>query len=66
MKDRKAIVDDYPSCMECGACSLNCPARAITLTKGTGCLYAIIKEDILKISRKNKGCGCGCGILKGE
>ncbi|WP_366924661.1 4Fe-4S binding protein [Metallumcola ferriviriculae] len=42
-------------CIECGACQLNCQQGAIFVTKGTGCLVSIIKEDILKI--KEKGCG---------
>jgi hypothetical protein len=28
--------------MECGACSLNCPAAAITVSAGVGCAAAII------------------------
>lgn len=59
MVDKKAELKHYPSCMECGACRLNCEYNAITLTKGTGCLGAIIKEDILKIRPKGTGCGCG-------
>lgn len=54
----KAQLTDYTSCMECAACRLNCEFDAITVTKGTGCLVAIIKEDILKIRSKNTGCGC--------
>jgi len=60
MIDKKAYMMDYESCMECGACRLNCELNAIMLTKGTGCLAAIIKEDILKIAPKNTGCGCSC------
>ena len=48
-------------CIECGACRLNCPHDAITVTKGTGCLVAIIREDILKIDRPGCGCDSGCG-----
>jgi MinD superfamily P-loop ATPase len=59
IRDRKAEIIDYKSCLECGACELNCEFEAITVTKGTGCLVAIIKEDILKIVPKNTGCGCG-------
>lgn len=61
MVDRKAVLTDYDSCLECGACSLNCDFDAIELTKGTGCLVAIVKEDILKIVPKNTGCGCDNG-----
>ena len=61
IKAKKAELTDYKSCLECGACSLNCEFDAIEVTKGTGCLIAIIKEDILKITPKNSGCGCGEG-----
>lgn len=56
--ENKAKMTDYVSCMECGACQLNCEFDAIELTKGTGCLAAIVKEDILKIAPKGTGCGC--------
>jgi len=59
MVDKKAEMRDYKSCMECGACQLNCEYDAIEVTKGTGCLGAIIREDILKITPKGTGCGCG-------
>jgi ferredoxin len=58
MQFRKAVITDPVACLECGACSLNCPVEAIELTKGTGCLVAILKEDILKITPKGTGC-CG-------
>ncbi len=57
----KAQIKDNRDCLECGACMLNCGFDAIKVTKGTGCLYAIIKEDILKITPKGSGCGCGTG-----
>ncbi len=59
IKTKKATMNDYRSCMECGACRTNCEFDAIELTKGTGCLFAIIKEDILKVAPKGTGCGCG-------
>jgi len=51
------VPENIDKCIECGACQLNCESDAINVTKGTGCLFAIIIEDILKI--KGKGCGCG-------
>ncbi|MBM4399007.1 MAG: 4Fe-4S dicluster domain-containing protein [Candidatus Cloacimonetes bacterium] len=66
LHESKANITDEISCLECGACSLNCPVQAIELTKGTGCLVAVLKEDILKIAPKGTGCmcegkkGCGC------
>ena len=59
LENKKAVMADYLSCMECGACSLNCVFNAIELTKGTGCRWAIVKEDILKVAPKGTGCGFG-------
>ncbi|MCK5706396.1 MAG: 4Fe-4S binding protein [Candidatus Aureabacteria bacterium] len=59
IKDGKAEPVNIDKCIECGACKLNCEFDAIDVTVGTGCLSAIIKEDILK--SKVKGCGCGDG-----
>ncbi len=52
---RKAAFLDKDTCIECGACQLNCAPGAIMVTKGTGCLVAIIKEDVLKL--RPQGCG---------
>lgn len=60
MQANKAVASNMASCLECGACSLNCPVNAIELNKGTGCLVAVIKEDILKTVPKGTGC-CGEG-----
>ena len=56
MNNGYATLEHLERCIECAACQLNCSFGAISVTKGTACLYAIIKEDILKI--KEKGCGC--------
>jgi NAD-dependent dihydropyrimidine dehydrogenase PreA subunit len=45
-------------CIECAACQTNCHDAAITVDKGTGCLWVIIKQDTLKQSGPNVGC-CG-------
>ena len=52
LKSKRAFLSYEVRCIECGACQLNCQNRAITVTKGTGCLLAIIKEDILKVEPK--------------
>lgn len=57
VEQRIARIDAEERCIECGACQLNCPANALTVQKGTGCLFIIIKEDILKL---NSG-ACSCG-----
>jgi ferredoxin len=40
---RMARIIDRDACMECGACARNCPAEAITVEAGVGCVVAIIK-----------------------
>ena len=57
LNDKAARITNEESCIECGACQLNCTEGAITVTKGTGCLIAIFKEDILGL--KQGTCGCG-------
>jgi NAD-dependent dihydropyrimidine dehydrogenase PreA subunit len=56
MNSKIAAIAHNERCIECGACELNCASGAIKVTKGTGCLYVIIKEDILGV--KGKACGC--------
>ncbi len=57
MLDRKAVLDAEQRCIECAACQLNCREDAIVVTKGTGCLVAILREDILKLeNRAARGC----------
>ncbi len=51
---RKAVVARRGSCMECGACALNCPARAIAVNRGVGCAAAIIDR---LLGRKG-ACSC--------
>lgn len=58
-QDKKAVLLHGERCIECGACQLNCHYQAITVTKGTGCLWLIIREHWL-FSRLRKG-GCDCG-----
>ena len=47
-------------CIECGGCQLNCHDGAVVVTKGTGCLVIIVKEDILKLQRRPGQAAC-CG-----
>ena len=58
MLGRTAVLDAEERCIECAACQLNCREDAIVVTKGTGCLVAIIREDILKLEDRAT-CGCG-------
>jgi len=47
------------SCMECGACQLNCPTGAITVDSGVGCASAMIYAALT--GRKEPTCGPDCG-----
>lgn len=57
LRSAKAVLSHQQRCIECAACQLNCPEDAITVTKGTGCLFMIVKQDILKMKSEN-GCSC--------
>ncbi|MCL1913048.1 MAG: 4Fe-4S binding protein [Eubacteriaceae bacterium] len=57
---QKAFVADKGLCMECGACALNCPTKAIEVIAGVGCASAIIASWF---SGKEPACECaedGC------
>ena len=58
-KAAMAVLVAEERCIECGACQLNCGDDAIVVTKGTGCLVAIVRDDILKLKRNQASCGCG-------
>jgi NAD-dependent dihydropyrimidine dehydrogenase PreA subunit len=38
----KAQLVEKDLCIECGACALNCPAKALSVNAGVGCAAAII------------------------
>jgi NAD-dependent dihydropyrimidine dehydrogenase PreA subunit len=42
MRDGKAAIADRGSCMECGACMMNCAAGAIRVRAGVGCAVAVL------------------------
>lgn len=44
VEDRKARIADLDACMECGACVMNCPEKALTVRPGVGCAGAIISS----------------------
>ncbi len=45
--DGKVVrVANGESCMECGACQVNCPVAAIKVDSGVGCAYALMWSAI--------------------
>lgn len=65
VEDRCARIVDLDACMECGACMMNCPQRALTVNAGVGCAAAVIRSWF---TRSEPSCGaptdpgdtCGC------
>jgi len=56
MEGRKAEVVNLDSCMECGACALNCIYGALTVRRGVGCAAAVISGFLHKTEPT---CDCG-------
>ena len=51
----KVRVQNRDACMECGACSRNCPTGAIVVKSGVGCAAAVINAAL---GRKKASCCC--------
>ncbi len=61
MNAKKARIKDRDSCMECGACEINCPAGAIRVKAGVGCAAAVIQGAI---KGTEPCCDCSCSENK--
>ncbi len=46
LENKKAVITNKDRCMECGACSLNCSANALTVRSGVGCAAGIIQSAL--------------------
>jgi len=44
------------SCMECGACQLNCPTGALAVNSGVGCATAMFMAALK--GKKEEECSC--------
>lgn len=53
---RHVVIQNRDACMECGACSLNCEANAISVQSGVGCAAAVISS---MLGRNGGKCCCG-------
>ena len=42
MVDKRAVLVDRGSCMECGACAKNCEPEAIYVRSGVGCAAGVL------------------------
>jgi NAD-dependent dihydropyrimidine dehydrogenase PreA subunit len=61
--DKGARIADRDSCMECGACQLNCPEGAVTVDAGVGCAAAVIAGAI-RGSEPTCDCSCDSSVPK--
>jgi len=55
MENRRAKIIDRDACMECGACAMNCSAKAILVKAGVGCASAVITGWL---TGREPSCGC--------
>lgn len=55
MNSKHVVIQNRDACMECGACSLNCPVNAISVKSGVGCAAAVINSML----GKQGECCCG-------
>ena len=55
MTDSMALIRNRDACIECGACSMNCPVDAISVQVGVGCATAVINAAL---GRKGDSCYC--------
>ncbi len=56
MAGKRAEIVDRDSCMECGACELNCETGALKVKQGVGCASAVI-NGFLRGTEPNCDCG---------
>ena len=55
MDNGRAEIENRDLCMECGACSRNCPSEAVSVQAGVGCAAAVINAAL---GRSGDSCCC--------
>ena len=55
MNSSHAVIQNRDACMECGACSRNCPFGAVSVDVGVGCAAAVINS---LLGREGGACSC--------
>ena len=55
IQDKKAIIQDFDACMECGACALNCKYGALSVRSGVGCAAGVLNGIL---NNTEPSCGC--------
>jgi len=60
IQDHKAKIRDRGGCMECGACSRNCPVAAIFVNpdEGCGCASLLIQSWLQRVIGRKFSSGC--------
>ncbi len=66
LQDKRAMLAVEERCIECGACQLNCHRDAVLVTKGVGCMFAIVRDEWLGGGQKGSGCGCDPAVERVE
>lgn len=58
LREKKAEIVDFDSCMECGACATNCPVDAVTVSPGAGCASLIFSSWLSRLTGGRYSGGC--------
>lgn len=58
LTSKKAAIRELDTCMECGACALNCPVKAIAVDAGVGCASGMINEWLQERNLRAPGGNC--------
>lgn len=54
--EKAVILINASDCMECGACSINCPTDALKVDSGVGCAYYLMYEALAGSDKAECAC----------